>query len=82
MNDVRDPHLKHIPRESARLTWAVVILLSAGILLKGFFAFFVVGDLGPPTWDYRPVKDVPGESPYAIYQKLPNPQHVRGAGGE
>ncbi len=77
-----DAAIKPIPRESARLTWALVILLSAGILIKGFFAFFVVGDLGQPTWDYRPVKDVPGASPYAIYQKLPNPQHVRGAGGE
>lgn len=78
----QDANIDLIHKESARLTWVVVFLLSAGILIKGFFALFVVGDMGQPTWDYRPVKDVPGQSPYAIYQKLPNPQHVKGAGGE
>jgi hypothetical protein len=52
------------------------------ILIQGLFAFSVVGDRGQPDWDYRPVKDVPGESPYAVYEKLPYPQHVRGAEGE
>lgn len=62
--------------------WLIIGLLLALILAKGFYAFFLIGDLGQPTWDYRPVKDVPGESPYAIYQLLPNPQHVRGSEGE
>jgi hypothetical protein len=52
------------------------------ILFKGFLAFYVVSDMGQPTWAYRPVKDVPASSPYAEYRLLPNPQHVRGAGGE
>lgn len=52
------------------------------ILFKGFFAFYVVGDMGQPTWSYRPVSDLPASSPYAVYQLLPNPQHVRGSGGE
>jgi hypothetical protein len=52
------------------------------ILFKGFFAFLVVSDMGQPTWDYRPVKDVPAQSAYATYQLLPNPQHVRGQKGE
>ena len=68
--------------ESATRTWVVIGLLAAFILSKGFFSFFVVGDLGQPDWDYRPIPDVPGESPYAIYQKLPDSQHVRGMGGE
>ena len=51
-------------------------------LIQGLFAFSVVGDRGQPNWDYRPVKDVPGESPYAMYEKLPYPQHVRGSEGE
>jgi len=51
------------------------------ILFKGFLAFFVVSDMGQPTWDYRPVKDVPSQSAYAVYQRLPHQQHVRGAGG-
>ena len=52
------------------------------ILFKGLLAFYVVADMGQPTWAYRPVKDVPAASPYAVYQLLPNPQHIRGAGGE
>jgi hypothetical protein len=69
-------------KESALLTWFVVLLMLGFILGKGFLSFYVVGDLGQPTWDYRPIPDLPGESPYAIYPSLPYPQHVRGAKGE
>ena len=34
------------------------------------------------TWNYGTVKDVPAESPYGVYKKLPHPQHVQGAEGE
>ena len=70
------------PPASAARTWVLILLIVALILFQGLLSFFVVGDLGQPTWDYRPVKDVPGESPYAIYKVLPYPQHVRGAEGE
>ena len=73
---------EHMHNESVLKTWMLVFSLLALILGKGFFAFFVVGDLGQPDWDYRPVLDVPAESPYAVYEKLPHPQHVRGARGE
>jgi len=69
-------------KESTLITWVIIALLLAWILGKGFFSFFVVGDMGQPTWNYRPIKDVPGESPYAIYKVLPYPQHVKGAKGE
>jgi hypothetical protein len=69
-------------KESSLITWVIIVLLLAWILGKGFFSFFVVGDMGQPTWNYRPIKDVPGESPYAIYKVLPHPQHVKGAKGE
>jgi hypothetical protein len=69
-------------KESTIATWVIITLLLVWILGKGFFSFFVVGDLGQPTWNYRPIKDVPGESPYAIYQVQPYPQHVQGAKGE
>jgi hypothetical protein len=52
------------------------------VLAQGVFSFLVVGNLGQPDWDYRPVKDVPGESPYAIYKPLPYPQHVQGEKGK
>jgi len=38
----------------------------------------VVADKGVPTWDYRPVKSLPSESPYAVYEKNPLGQHVSG----
>ena len=69
-------------KESLFRTWVILILLLILILFQGFFSFFVVGDRGQPDWDYRPVRDVPGESPYAVYELLPHPQHVRGADGE
>lgn len=78
MNDTNH----YIEHASALKTWLVVFSLLAFILGKGFFAFFVVADLGQPSWDYRPILDVPAESPYAVYQTLPFPQHVRGAEGE
>ena len=69
-------------KESTLRTWLVILLLVTAVLAQGLLAMLVVGDQGPPTWDYRPLRDVPGESAYAIYQKLPYPQHVRGAKGE
>jgi hypothetical protein len=68
--------------ESVLVTWVVILLLVLLILFKGAFAFFAVGDRGQPGWDYRPLGDVPAESPYGVYQPLPYPQHVRGAGGK
>ena len=62
-------------------SWLIIALLVLFIIFKGGLAIVVIGDLGQPNWDYRPMKDVPGESPYAIYDKLPYPQHVREAQG-
>jgi len=73
----------NLPQKHINITsWMVVSLLVLFILVKGFFALFVVKNPGQPGWDYRPVKDIPGESPYAIYQKLPYSQHVKGKQGE
>jgi hypothetical protein len=73
-------HSNH--KESSFVSWVIIFLLLALILGKGLFSFLVVGDLGQPTWDYRPIKDVPAESPYAVYELVPYPQHVKGAEGE
>jgi hypothetical protein len=62
--------------------WLILWLLILGILLQGHFAFKVVGDAGPTNWDYGIVKDVPGQSPYAIYELLPDSQHIQGKKGE
>jgi hypothetical protein len=75
---------EQIQQASALRTWLLVLLLVAIVAFQGWFAFSLIGDLGQPDWDYRPVQDVPGQSPYAIrqpYHALPYPQHVRGKQG-
>ena len=59
-----------------------ILIVMACILIvavQGWLAFTIIGDLGQPDWDYRPVKDVPGESAYTLtdpYHPVPYPQHV------
>ena len=67
---------------SALKTYIVIVVVVALILFKGALALVMVGDQGQPDWDYRPILDVPAESPYAVYQPLPYPQHILGAEGE
>lgn len=67
---------------SAFKTVLIVIFAVLIVLFQGGLSYWLVGDRGQPDWDYRPVKDVPGESPYAIYAPLPYPQHVLGEKGE
>ena len=67
---------------SGRL-WLVVIAIAVAFVLYGFFAFFVIGDKGPPDWDTGSVEDVPGASidstyPYRDATVEPTPQHVAG----
>jgi len=72
-------HPEHAP--SAVKTWALVAAMVAIVFFQGILAYLVIGNLGMPDWDYRPVADVPGESAYADYPPLPNPQHVLGTQG-
>ena len=70
---------------SAVKTWFLIMLMVGWVAFKGWLAYTVIGDLGQPDWDYRPIMDVPGESAYAIdkpYHALPYAQHVRGALGK
>ena len=69
-------HVAHEP--SLTRTWFVVFLLLLIVLFQGGLAYYMIGDRGQPDWDYRPIKDVPGESAYAVYEFLPFPQHVMG----
>ena len=57
----------------------LILFMVAIVIFKGWLAYTVIGNRGQPNWDYRPIKDVPGESAYAIsdpYHPLPYPQHV------
>lgn len=63
-------------------TWLWIIVMIGIILGVGYFAFIVVADKGKPTWDYRPVNNLPSETPYGIYKNNPFGQHVRGKEGK
>jgi hypothetical protein len=68
-------HPEH--KTSAFKTWGLVLAMVGIVLFQGWLAYTVIGDLGQPDWDYRPIPDVYGESPYAMYPPVPYPQHVR-----
>ncbi len=70
---------------SALFSWLIIGSISIGIMVWAFVMFMVVGDKGPPAWDYRVVEDVPGESPYstATPKQFPGPvPHPQAGGGE
>jgi hypothetical protein len=68
--------------ESVVATWVFILILVLLFAIQSFLAYKVIGNAGQPSWSYGIVRDVPGESPYAIYPKVPYPQHVKGAKGE
>jgi hypothetical protein len=74
------PHPDH--SVSGARTWLLVAAMVGIIFFQGWLAYTVIGDLGQPDWDYRPIPDVYGESPYAMYSPIPFPQHVSGPPGE
>lgn len=63
-------------------SWVFVWLLAIFFLLYGLFMYFVVGDKGPPDWDFGIVEDIPGKSVYSTFPepagatREPAPQHV------
>ena len=63
-------------------SWVFVWFLAIFFLCYGLFMYFVVGDKGPPDWDFGIVEDIPGKSVYSTYPqpagatKEPAPQHV------
>ena len=76
-------HSEH--ETSAVKTWFLIMLMVGWVAFKGWLAYTVIGDLGQPDWDYRPIMDVPAESPYAVgnpYHALPYAQHVQGELGK
>ena len=67
--------------ESVFATWMFIFILTSIFAITSYLAYTVIGDAGQPTWRYGVVRDVPGESAYAIYPQVPYPQHVKGAKG-
>ena len=64
--------------------WVLVSFLAVLFLLYGFFMYTVVGDKGPPDWDFGILEDTPGKSAHSTYPEPagataePEPQHVKG----
>jgi hypothetical protein len=52
--------------ETAR-SLTIVTGIALFFLVWGLTIFFVVGDKGPPSWDFGTVQDIPGESPYSTH---------------
>jgi len=63
-------------------TWIWIIVILMMIFGASIFTFYAVSHKGDLSWDYRPVQSLPASSPYAEYQKLPFPQHIKGRRGE
>jgi hypothetical protein len=62
--------------------WIYVCVLALSFLVYGLFMFYMIGDKGPPGWDFGTVDDVPGQSVYSTHPGAPGtipepePQHV------
>ncbi len=52
---------------SAKRTWSILGGIAIVFLAWGFLLFFVIGDKGPPEWDFSVIPDIPGESTYSTY---------------
>jgi hypothetical protein len=63
-------------------SWINIFLMILFIFGMGLFAFFIVGDRGQPGWQYGTVRDVPGQSPDAVYERQLQRQHIRGGDEE
>ena len=55
-------------------TWSIIGAIAAGFLAWGLLIYFVIGDKGPPDWDFSVIPDIPGESTYSSY----NPESLHG----
>jgi hypothetical protein len=51
------------------ISWLVPLAIAAVFLIWGLAIFFLVGDKGPPAWDFGVVEDIPGQSPYSTERR-------------
>jgi len=50
-------------------SWLVPFAIAVLFLIWGLAIFFLVGDKGPPAWDFGVVEDIPGQSPYSTERR-------------
>ncbi|SPF50901.1 conserved hypothetical protein [Syntrophobacter sp. SbD1] len=76
---------------SAIKTWSIIAAIAVGFLAWGMLIYFVIGDKGPPGWDFSVIPDIPGQSVYSSSSPIKphglvpgpestpvEPQHVSG----
>ncbi len=87
MGSVKSPKDEEIEEARPGLViqgWLWAIGLALALFVYGMFAYVVIGDKGPPNWDFGVVPDIPGQSIYSTRpgirgpQAIPEPQHVQG----
>lgn len=72
-------------------TWSIIGAIAVGFLAWGMLIYYVIGDKGPPGWDFSVIPDIPGQSTYSSYSPIKphglvpgpesypvEPQHVSG----
>jgi hypothetical protein len=75
---------EHDKRQSVVTGWVLVSGLALLFLLYGLFMFVLIGDKGPPEWDFGAIADTPGQSTYSTSPEPagnkgePVTQHVSG----
>ncbi len=55
-------------------TWSIIGGIAVGFLCWGLLIYYVIGDKGPPNWDFSVIQDIPGESTYSTM----NPERPHG----
>ena len=76
---------------SAVKTWSIVCGIAIAFFVWGLLFYFIIGDKGPPGWDFSVIPDIPGQSTYSSYSPIKphglvpgpeqtpaDPQHVSG----
>ncbi len=48
-------------------TWGILGGIAITFLAWGLLIYFVIGEKGPPDWDFSVISDIPGESTYSTY---------------
>jgi hypothetical protein len=78
-------------RHSPTLTWGIITGIAVAFLIWGLSIYFLLGDKGPPDWDFSVIPDIPAESAYSThpphrphglvpdpYPAQVDPQHIMG----
>ncbi len=79
----KDEDLEKEEGSLARGGWLIVCALAIAFFMYGMIMYSLVGDKGPPDWDFGSVEDIPGGSIYSTIPAgpgpaapVPEPQHV------